>query len=470
MSDREQDEKDGRAEEATETAGATHELDGDAPTERRPPVEATAPRPAADGEPAPGPRDVGGTIAGYLRGRAALLGDLARRHRGATVALALIFCAAVALLGVALFRAFAVPDAATVAADARAALVAPEHSGGTYGTDASLVTQGVDVRSVRRSQTALEGGDAQFGASGYATAEVVVSYAGQGVSADQGATLSYALVDGTWTLVPGVANEGVTWRATSGVDQNKVLSNVHLLLARADEADGTEPALAELYADATVSVDGEAFDEDAQTDTLEITCTRAEAFATYECHLTVTFSFSQTNGQWGVSQVEVSDNARERNLDALLGTWSGTFQSQRTEGGKCLAGRASGLSVEVLGTSASDSAVTLSGSVSGTAHYHANPGDDAASCEGDLALEDVPFTATLESGDEGLVFVATLPDDVGGTSILTLRFGTEADPSAAVAELACEFTYDDAILFIPYERTASYTDTFALSRAGGDAQ
>ena len=459
MSDREQDEK-------SEGVEKTTELDGAGSTERRPPVEATAPRPAAPERPdEPRLRDVGGALAGYLRGRAALLAGLVRRHRGAAVALALIACAAAVLLGIALSRALAVPDEATIADGARTVLSAPEYSSGTYGTDTTLVSQDIDVRDVTRSQTAPDGTDAQFGASGYATAEVVLTYSGQSVSASQGATLSFALVDGAWSVMPGVANEGVSWHATGGVDQDKVLSNVHLLLARADEADGTEPALAELYADAAVAIEEESFDEDAQADTLTISCVRTEAFETYECLLSVTFSFSQTSGQWGVSQVKVSDDARERNLHALLGTWTGAFQSQRTDGGKCLAAREDGLAVEVLGASVGEDAVVLSGYVSGVAHYHANPADDTASCAGDVALGEVHFTARLESDDEGLVFVAELPEDVGGDAVLTLRFGTSEDPSAASAEVRSEFTYDDAILFIPYERTATYVESFTLTRA-----
>lgn len=469
MSEREQaekPEKNEQAEKTAEAAEATTELDRAGSTERRPPVEATAPRPATPERPErPRLRDVGGTLADYLRGRAAVVAGLARRHRGVAVALALVACAVVALLGVALFRALEVPDGAAVEADAHAALAAPDYTAGTYGTDTTLVAQGVDVRSVRRAETAPEGAAAQFGAAGYATADVVVSYAGQSVRADQGATLSYALVDGAWQLVPGVANEGVTWYATAGVDQDKVLSNTHLLLARADEESPAEPALAELYANAAVSVESKTFDEEAQTDTLEIVCTRTESFETYECRLTVTFSFSQTNGQWSVSGVEASDNARERNLDALLGTWTGAFQSQQTEGGKCLAAREGGLSVEVLGASVSEEAVTLSGYVGGVAHYHANPGDDAASCEGDVAFEEVQFTARLVSDDGSLVFLSDLPEDVGGTSTLTLRFGSEDDPGAASAEVVTTYVYDDAILFIPYERTATYADSFTLQRA-----
>ena len=91
---------------------------------------------------------------------------------------------------------------------------------------------------------------------------------GQGVTADQGATLSYALVDGAWTLLPGAANVGVTWRATTGVDQTKVLNNTHLLLARADEAD-----------DSSTTPDAQAVEEIDLTDIVSGCCLEFDAVA-----------------------------------------------------------------------------------------------------------------------------------------------------------------------------------------------
>lgn len=284
----------GRAlDDAAGAAGAAATRDDAAPTEElghagevertleRPAADATAPRPAP--QDAPGLRDVGGTLGGYLRGRVAVLKGLLARHRAAAAALALIAVAAVALLAVALSRALAVPDAATVQADARALLSAPDYSGGTYGFDTALVLQDVDVRGISRSQTAPEGTSPAFGASGYATAQVVASYAGQSVRADRGATLGYAQVGGQWSVLGDVLDGGVSWRATGGVDQQKVLRNVHLLLERADDgAEGVTP-LTELYAGCAAVVEDETFDEDAQTDTLVIACTRDEGFSTYAC-------------------------------------------------------------------------------------------------------------------------------------------------------------------------------------------
>ena len=424
-------------------------------TERRPVVET----PNDDEPRRPGAGDA-------RPSRLHVLAGIVSRHRAATAALALIAVAAVALLCVALSHAFAVPDGGVVAEDARSLLTAPAYSSGTFGVDTTLVTQEVDVRSVSRSQSAPEGVSPQFGASGYAAADVVVSYAGQSVRADRGATLAYALVDGSWSLLPGTANEGISWHATSGVDQQKVLRNVHLLLERLDDQAGEkDQRLADLYADASVSLESETFNEGEQTDTLEIACTKSEPFSSYTCLLTAVFSFGQADGQWQVSEVRVEEGARSRDLSALLGTWQGTFQRQETDGSKCLAGRAGGLLVTIDAASATDRSGTIGGTVSGLAHYHASPERDSGSHEGDAAFSEVPFTGTLVSDEGGrLVFEAVLPEDVGGTVKLELCFGTEDDPARAEALVTTEFPHTETILFIPYETTTTYVDVFSLTK------
>lgn len=447
-------------------AAPTEELGHAGEVERtleRPAADATAPRPAP--QDAPGLRDVGGTLGGYLRGRVAVLKGLVARHRAAAAALALIAVAAVALLAVALSRALAVPDAATVQADARALLSAPDYSGGTYGSDTTLVLQDVDVRAVSRSQTAPEGTSPAFGASGYATAQVVASYTGQSVRADRGATLGYAQVGGQWSVLSDVLDGGVSWHATGGVDQQKVLRNVHLLLERADDgAEGVTP-LTELYAGCAAAVEEETFDEDAQTDTLVIACERDEGFSSYACRLTVVFSFSQVSGQWEVSEASADDAARERDLTGLVGTWEGTFQTQGTDGAKCLAGRSQGLRVVISGAGSSGGVATLTGTLSGVAHFHAHPRQDSEASEGDVTFSDEPFTARLVEGEgPGLRFDATLPEDVGGTVSLTLSFGAEDDPGRAEALVTTSFPHTETILFIPYETTTSYEDTFSLAK------
>ncbi|MBM6774688.1 hypothetical protein [Olsenella profusa] len=443
--------------------------------------EATAPRPTPAEAPRPPEQEPSG-----VRARVAAFGALVRGHLVTSVLLAVIAVAAAAFLALALSHATAVPDQTTIEADARERMAAPAYSGGTYGADDVVVTRGVEVRSVSRSATAPEGSEARFGASGYAEAEVVVTYGGSTVSASLGATLAYAQVDGTWEGISGsdATTGALAWHATTGVDQQKVLRNVRLVLRRADEltgsadggADGSGDgaaqgvSLEEIYADSDVTIESESFDEDAQTDTLEITCSRTGAFESYVCRMTVTFSFGQSSGRWEISSVEVADGARERSFEPIMGSWQGAFQRQDTDGTKCLAGRSAGLTITLDSSSTTDGVTRLSGTLSGLAHYHARPDDDTDSCDGDTPLEAVPFQATLVGGHNDatgsdLTFVATLPEDVGGTVTLTLGFGTEDDPGAVVALVQTTYPHTGSILFIPYEETLTYTDVFSLTRA-----
>ena len=464
------------AEEAQPTlAGRTTELphrdapeedqpspEEDQATARRDPVSAEAPRP--DAQDAPRLHDVTSTFGDYVRGRRDSIVAFAKGHRAATALLITLAVVAVATLAIAFAQAGRVPSGEHIAADARERLSAPTYSGGTFGHDDVLVARDVDVRRITRSGSASAGDNAQFGASGYASAEVVVSYTGSFVSANQGATLEYALLDGSWVDIGEASDVTVTWRASAGVDQEKVARNAHLLLERADEQgvpEGERP-LAELYAGAAVEVSNESFDAEAQTDTLTLTCTRSETFYSYTCTMTVTFAFRQASGQWEVESVSVADGARERNLDPLLGTWAGTFQSQETDGEKCLAAREEGLEVVVSGASGGQ----ISGTVSGVAHYHAHPSKDAADSEGDLVLENVPFSAKLvESEDGGLAFEAKLPEDVDGSATLTLSFGADGDPSAVTARLTSSYQHTGSILFFPLDETLTYTDLFSLAKA-----
>ena len=438
----------------TETPKGTTE-----PTLSRPPVEASAPHPAADPAPAPGLRDVTGTLGGYVRGRAAVVAAFVRRHRAASLVLALLAVAAVVCLALAFDRAGSLPGAEQIERDAREALATPVYEAGTYGYDDALVLREVDVRSVTRSATTPEGGQPRFGASGYADAEVVAAYEGSHVLADQAATLRYACVDGTWELIGGADDAQVAWRPLTGVDQERVLTNARLLLERAGEGTGDGTALVGVYEGATTEVTRDSFDPDSATDELVVACERSDAFESYSCELTASFSFDSASGRWTLGTVGVSDDALERNLDPLLGTWVGTFRSQETDGTKCLAGRKAGLVVSVTGAGTD----TLTGTVSGVGHYHDHTADDIEGYEGDLSFEEVPFTARL-TGDEGLTFVADLPEDVDGSVSLTLTFGEADDPSRVSATVETSFSHTGSILFIPYDETIVYSDLFTLTR------
>ncbi len=462
-------------------AGETARIGTGAPeadqTERRAAVaDATAKRPA-DGTGMPRLRDVAGAVGGYVRGRLAAVGGLVRAHRLISGLLAALAVVAVALLAVTLFRSGSVPDDETVSADARSRLEVPAYSAGSFGSSDVLVARSVDVRSCERVSELADGQGSELGASGYASADVLVTYSGSSVTAEVTATLDYALVDGSWVGVGEPQDVRVAWRTSSGVDQARVIENVSVLLERAESlVEGDDSAtdaltLAEIYDGADVEVASEDFDAEAQTDTLEVVCTQAGAYESYVCEMTVTLSFRAASGSWDISSLEVADGAKQRTFDPLMGTWSGTFQSQETDDTKCLAAREAGLSLVIEGNVTDQGVTRLTGTVSGLAHYHRHPSQDSESCEGDTAFDEVSFSATLVGGrdeDTGsdLTFVATLPEDVGGTVTITLSFGTEEDPSRVVAQVKTTYPYTGSFLFIPYDETITYTDTFVLERAG----
>lgn len=466
-------------------ADATEPLDAQ-PTARRAPVDATAPRPAtlnvSAGNEGTAPRfhDVTGTFGDYVRGRRDAIRGFFATHRLATALLALLAVAMVACLALAFAHASGVPDNAIIDADARERVAVPAYDAGSFGADDILVPREVTVRSAKRSATAIDSSEAQFGAAGYASADVLVTFSGSSVKAEKSATLGYAHVNGSWTGIGGESDTQLAWEALAGVDQKKVVANVDELLTRAEASFGAaagaaggsgadELTLADIYADADVEVVSESFDAEAQTDALSLRLTKAGSYEAYVCDLSVTFSFRPASGQWEISEISASKNAKTRVFDPLEGTWQGTFQSQETDGTKCLGAREGGLAVSITGNETADGTTRLTGTISGLAHYHEHPSSDADSFEGDARFEDVPFTATLVGGHNeatgsDLAFVATLPEEVGGTVTVTLGFGTAADPSRVVAVVQTTFPHTGSFLFIPFEETITYEDTFSLVR------
>lgn len=428
----------------------------DAPTERRPPVDAEAPR--AETEP-PHLHDVTSTAGDYLRGRWASLTGLIRAHRAAAALAAVVVVAAVVAAVALAASGPDLPSEQLVSEDATARLETPEYSSGSFGWEDILVPREVEVRSISRDDD-----------SGGAVAEVLVTYSGShGVVAEKAATLRYAQEDGAWEATGEPEDVRVSWHVTEGVDESRVIENVSVVLERAErslgQGEADEPTLAEIYAGAEVSVEGAEFDEEAQTESLELVLVREGAYERYECRIGLSLAFRSSSGQWEIAEASVSDGAKERSLEPLLGTWEGTFQSQETDGRKCLAAREAGLTVTISSVRGDSGAEQVTGTITGVAHYHAAPSDDAASTDGDAQLSEVSFTATLtEESDATLTFEGTLPEDVGGTVTLALSFGSAEDPSQVTARVTTAYVHEESFLFVSYDESATYTDLFSLVR------
>lgn len=458
-------------------------LPAEPPTEELGRAQGQATRDDADAHVRPHLSDVTGITGSYLRASFDDLLAACKRHKGGCLAFGAILVACVFILASAALHARNVPGADFVEKDAWARLSAPEYAPGVFGSQDNLYMSEVKVDSQRRVVRTNDSSQAQFGASGYAEAHVTAKFGNGSVVATKTAILSYAKVGSTWQGIGGEADVSVSYEAVAGVPRTQVLANLDDLLAEGERSlkaaaktaggstGDTGLTLAQIYDGAKVSVESEDFDEEAQTETVALTCVKASSFESYTCRLTAHFAFRPVNGVWEVESVEVNDDAKTRTFQPLVGTWEGTFQSQETDGAKCLGAGASPLSVtfEAAETADGDAGARLTGSISALAHFHEHPSADSAACDGDEALADVRLVANYYGGhnddvDSDLAFVAALPEEVGGTVTVTFGFGVGGDPTQAVARVQTTYPHKGTFLFIPYDQTITYTDVYLLRK------
>lgn len=458
-------------------------LPAEPPTEELGRAQGQAARDGADAHVRPHLSDVTGITGSYLRASFDDLLAACKRHKGGCLAFGAILVVCVIILASAALHARNVPGADFVEKDAWARLGAPEYAPGVFGSQDNLYMSEVKVDSQRRVVRTNDSSQAQFGASGYAEAHVTAKFGNGSVVATKTATLSYAKVGSTWQGIGGEADASVSYEAVAGVPRTQVLANLDDLLAEGERSlkataktaggstGGAGLTLAQIYDGAKVSVESEDFDEETQTETMSLTCVKASSFESYTCRLTTHFAFRPVNGVWEVESVEVNDDAKTRTFQPLVGTWEGTFQSQETDGAKCLGAGASPLSVtfEAAETADGDAGARLTGSISALAHFHEHPSADSAACDGDEALADVRLVANYYGGhnadvDSDLAFVAALPEEVGGTVTVTFGFGVGGDPTQAVARVQTTYPHKGTFLFIPYDQTITYTDVYLLRK------
>lgn len=458
-------------------------LPAEPPTEELDRAQGQAARDDADAHARPHLSDVTGITGSYLRASFADFLAACKRHKGGCLVFGAILVACVFILASAVLNARNVPGADFVEKDAWTRLGAPEYAPGVFGSQDNLYMSEVKVDSQRRVVRTNDSSQAQFGASGYAEAHVTAKFGNGSVVATKTATLSYAKVGSTWQGIGGEADASVSYEAVAGVPRTQVLANLDDLLAEGERSlkaatktaggstGGAGLTLAQIYDGAKVSVESEDFDGEAQTETVSLTCVKASSFESYTCRLTTHFAFRPVNGVWEVESVEVNDDAKTRTFQPLVGTWEGTFQSQETDGAKCLGAGASPLSVtfEAAETADGDAGARLTGSISALAHFHEHPSADSAACDGDEALADVRLVANYYGGhnadvDSDLAFVAALPEEVGGTVTVTFGFGVGGDPTQAVARVQTTYPHKGTFLFIPYDQTITYTDVYLLRK------
>lgn len=440
--------------------------------------------PLAVPSPQPGPAqvdpslgDVGRTAGAWLRGRAGRIGGLLASHR-----LVAALCAAVLVLLVGAVvvagGTLSAPSEKAIASDALALAPVPARDPGTFGTDAPY--------QATRAQVVARGTDgSDYGA------EAEVTFSNGAVEARETVRLSYAKDgSGTWQVSGCTVEQTPTFSATAGVDQDQVASKAGvealLDLAQRRESQGGEsqgeggadagPAgqadeqvsdrdadLLDIYQGAGAKVTAEAFDGNGQTDLLQVHLEKASTFTSYACDLTARFSFDAETALWKLEDVDVSDGAAQAGFGPLVGTWTGTFANQEATRAKCLGAKGQPLALSIQNVSAKG----FTGTLTTLAHFHPAPDQDADATEGDAILTDLAVTGRLNeegSGSGAYVFDLDLPDDSRGTVSCQVTFGTQADPTAAVATVSTDYSYQQTFLLIPYTSQATYTDSYALTK------
>lgn len=419
----------------------------------------------------PSLKDVGTTFVRWLRTWVQATKQQVTQHRMTTIAIGLACVAALAIVALLNLKAHETPSDEQIISDASAQLSVPAHAQSPYLPDEPLSLQSIAVVEKERSQTRKDACDV----------EVVATYSNEHIETRAEGQLTYVKGNDGWTCTAAAIDKSSHY-AKTGVVGDLILANIGELLAAADTNDDRE-SLVSLYRNANLTLTREEFDEEKQTEDISIHCTSSGTFVSYACDLDAHLRFVPASGAWELASASASDGAKDLGFDPLIGTWKGTFASQSSSSSKCLAAQAQGISITITKANMlQDGGASIEGTVTGTAHLHPDLRKDADSTDGDLTLEETPFTGKLaarEAGDgsfdwllgsgdgpAGIVFECSLPDVANGSITLTLELGSATAPDAATATLTSHNLYEDSILlFMRYTREAVFADTFTLEKA-----
>ena len=461
---------------AARAAGTAPDRDGteggdgdDAPradggdTQRRPAADAAGdgdgPGGSGDAVPAEGDTSLSARARSRLGTTMRWLGS---HRRAVAVVAALCVAVVVAIVAAATLATVDAPSDETVVADALENAAKPKRSAGDFDADDPLVAQSATVTG----KSARDGGVE-------VTADV--TFSNGSVTATEEATLSYDRTGDGWDLVSIAATGEPSYHATRGVDEDAVVENAGQLLARVDRGSETgsddsgssgSGTMLEVYSGGDFEVTSESFSEKDQTDEVTVHCTKAGTYTSYDCDVTATFRFVPASGVWELASAEASEDALVEGLQPIVGTWKGTFQSQESTGAKCFGAKDEEFTLTITKTKGTSS---IEGTVTCLAHFHADLDEDAESTKGDEVLSEVSFKgkALSPSGDlsDSLYeFQLTLPEDEGGSVGIAIGFGTTDDPDQVVAMVNTSHAYTKSFLLIPYDATATYVDTFTLTK------
>lgn len=434
--------------------------------EQEPVPEATAERPYVEAE-TPQPTVTVRPLARRIgRARVRVPNFLASHQRGIAIGVALAVVGVLAAAWVVLYLVDK-PSYEQVESDLAAIMPTYEYDGGAYGPDLSIPLSNITVtkRAARR-----DAGDSGTMPGMTYDVEAEATFDDGHVRVVSNVAVAYYRSEGAWTLAEDVREQGASFSARAGVDEQKVLNNMSQILASASSSGSL---LADVYAGGTFEVVSNTFvespDKDTSLDDVTIACRRTGAFYAYEGTVAARFAFE--SGTWVLRSAEASADATTRTYDPLVGTWQGTFASTESTGaGNCYGASGHELALSISSVGSQDTGHgRVQGTLSAVAHYHAGAAKSQPSDEGDTYLEEVPFTGTIEAAKGsggGLSVECSTAGSAEGSVSFTLSFGTDDDPSAAEMRLTSSYDYEDVLLMlIPFQHTDTYTDTYILTKA-----
>ncbi len=345
-----------------------------------------------------------------------------------------------------------------------------EYSGGTYGPDLEIPLSSITVTKREPTQVPQDLDEAGVSPTAFSV-EAEATFTDAAIHAVRNVAVTYVLRQDGWSIVGEPAEHGVSLTAQSGVDEDKVLENMDKVLNEAAKPGDT--SLADIYGDGEFEVDGSDFNatpqNDTATDDVVIRCSKQENFSAYEGTITAHFAFE--SGKWSLRKAEANSGATTKSFEPLVGTWRGELLEQKAVGANCYGARGEELVVTI--DSVGDSTLgkgQVKGNISALAHFHKRLDKSQESTTGDERLEEFPFAGTIstnhdETTDSDLTITCTTSGSARGEVSFVLAFGTDDDPSAAIAKVTSTHTYDEMVLgLFPHKATAQFTDTYLLSK------
>lgn len=414
-------------------------------------------------------KDVTDTFSSYLRSRRRALFRFIRHHSLVSSLLIIAILASLSALIVFFIRVSNVPSTETVIADARTRAITPHWEPGKFDADESLLLTGIEVTSRLRTTTAISSDAAQFGATGYASAETLLTYSGNSIIALKRTTFGYANTHG-WNPIGNVEDQSISYQATSGVSTSRVIDAIQEVLQKYDEQNPQQGmTLYDQFNNATFSVVDAGFDRSQQTCWVKMKGISTTLYGTSTCEITASFTFDSSTGHWILDSVS-STTPISYDYSALVGTWKGSFIScEASSGSPCYAGKNTPLTLTVQSANFSHDQLTLSASADGVMHNHGSLAESYRWHGGDVEFKGAPLTLTTAGTIEKNIQVSGELD----LSHASLTSTTDAHKSASSKTPQVNINFDTvhnsvtAQVISTYTengQTVTFTDTYQLTK------